>query len=154
MYSFLLATHSLFRWLVLASLIYAIFIGFNGWISHRKFSSHDNRVRHVTATISHIQLILGLYLYLISPIVSYFIQNFSTAIHERTQRFFGLEHIMMMLIAIVLISVGSFAAKRKTSDVEKFKTMAIWYTVALVIIFFSIPWGFSPLTSRPYYRPF
>lgn len=60
----------------------------------------------------------------------------------------------MMLIAIVVITFGSIATKRKTSDVEKFKTMAIWYTVAFVIIFLSIPWGFSPFTSRPYFRPF
>ena len=154
MYSFLLATHSLFRWLVLASLVYAIFIGYRGWFSRRAFSSHDNRVRHITATISHIQLLLGLWLYFISPIVEYFLQHFKTSVHERTLRFFGMEHITMMVIAVVIITISSVAAKRKATDVQKFKTMAIWYSVALVIIFLSIPWGFSPFTSRPYYRPF
>jgi hypothetical protein len=154
MYSFLLATHSLFRWLVLASLVYAIFIGYSGWFYRTAFSSHDNRVRHITATISHIQLLLGLWLYFISPIVEYFLQHFKTAVHERTLRFFGMEHITMMVVAIIIVTIGSVAAKRKPTDVLKFKTMAIWYSVALVIIFLSIPWEFSAFTSRPYYRPF
>ena len=154
MYSILLATHSLFRWLVLISLLYAIFIGYRGWLSARTFTSRDNQVRHITATISHIQFLIGLYLYFISPIVAYFLQNFKIAVHERILRFFGMEHITMMLIAIVVITFGSIAAKRKASDVEKFKTMAIWYTIAFVIIFLSIPWAFSPFASRPYFRPF
>ncbi|HWZ35774.1 MAG TPA: hypothetical protein VNW51_06410, partial [Mucilaginibacter sp.] len=68
-------------------------------------------------------------------------------------RFFGMEHITMMLIAITLITIGSAKIKQKPTDEQKFKAWAIWYTIALAIIFFSIPWAFSPFTSRPYYRP-
>jgi hypothetical protein len=65
-----------------------------------------------------------------------------------------MEHSLMMFIAISVISAGSAIAKRKVKDDEKFKTIAIWYTIALFIIFFSIPWSFSPLVSRPYFRLF
>jgi hypothetical protein len=74
--------------------------------------------------------------------------------HERVIRFFGMEHITMMLIAIILITIGSAKAKRKTTDADKFKTMAIWFTISLMIILSSIPWSFSPLTSRPLFRAF
>lgn len=154
MYTILLALHSFTRWLVLSSLLFAIFRGYRGWLLSKPYSKFENAVRHITATVAHIQLVLGLWLYLISPIVSYFIHNFSTAMHERAIRFFGMEHITMMLIGITLITIGSAKAKRKTTDSEKFKTTAIWFTIALLIILSSVPWSFSPLISRPNFRPF
>lgn len=152
MYSSLLTTHSLFRWLVLAALLYAIYRAYKGWLSNKEFSKFDNTVRHWTATATHIQLTIGIWLYFISPIVSYFLHNFSEAMHEREARFFGLEHSSMMFIGITVISIGSAKAKRKPTDKEKFKTMAIWYTIGLIIILINIPWSFSPLTSRPNFR--
>lgn len=154
MYATLLALHSLVRWLVLGSLLFAIFRAYRGWLSHQSFSKFDNSVRHITATIAHVQLILGIWLYFISPIVNYFLHNFTTAMHERAIRFFGIEHITMMLAGITIITLGSAKAKRKTTDREKYKTMAIWFTVALLIILSSVPWSFSPLISRPNFRPF
>jgi hypothetical protein len=154
MYSILLALHSLVRWFVFGSLLLAIFRAYYGWLSKSGFSRFDNSIRHWTATIAHIQLILGLWLYFISPVVAYFLQHFSTAVHERVIRFFGMEHITMMLIGITLITIGSAKAKRKTNDPEKFKTMAIWFTIALLVILSSVPWSFSPLISRPNFRPF
>jgi cytochrome c biogenesis factor len=154
MYSTLLALHSLTRWLVLVSLIFALYLAYRGWLLNKPWSRLDDSTRHVSATIAHIQLILGVWLYFISPIVNYFLHNFSTAVHERAIRFFGMEHITMMLIAITLITIGSAKAKRRLTDREKFKTMAIWYTIALLIILSSVPWSFSPLISRPNFRPF
>lgn len=154
MYLLLLATHSLIRWFVLTSLIFAIYRAYRGWLLKKPFTGFDNSVRYISATIAHVQLIVGLWLYFISPIVAYFLYNFSTAVHERQIRFFGMEHITMMLTAIVLITIGSYKAKRKANDLEKFKTMAIWYTIALLIILTSVPWSFSPLVSRPLFRSF
>jgi hypothetical protein len=154
MYVTLLALHSFTRWLVLSSLFFAIISGYRGWLFDKPYLKFDNMVRHTTATVAHIQLVLGIWLYLISPIVSYFLHNFGIAVHERAIRFFGMEHITMMLIGITVITIGSAKAKRKTTDREKFKTMAIWFTVALLIILSSVPWSFSPLISRPNFRPF
>lgn len=152
MYSIILTLHSWVRWLVLISLLVAIYRAYRGWLLNKPFSKRDNAIRTITATTAHIQLVLGIVLYCISPVVRYFLQYFKQAVHQREIRFFGMEHVTMMLIAIVLITIGSAKAKRKLSAQQKFKTMAIWFTIALVIIFLSIPWQFSPLTSRPYFR--
>lgn len=154
MYFNLLILHTLTRWLVLISLIYAIYRGYAGWLRNKTFTRFDNTVRHVTATIAHVQLAWGVWLYIISPITNYFLANFKTAVHERQIRFFGMEHVTVMLIAIVLITIGSAKAKRQSTDQLKFKTMAIWYIIALVLILSSVPWQFSPLISRPYFRWF
>jgi cytochrome bd-type quinol oxidase subunit 2 len=154
MYSTLLALHSLTRWLVLISLIFAIYTAFKGWFTNKSFSKSDNRIRHWTATIAHVQLILGIWLYFISPIIDYFLHNYKIAVHQREIRFFGMEHNIMMIIAILIITIGSFKAKRKPTNQEKFKTMAIWFTIGLVIILISIPWTFSPFAQRPLLRQF
>ncbi|WP_247236123.1 hypothetical protein [Telluribacter sp. SYSU D00476] len=154
MYSILLALHSSIRWLVLASLLFAIVHAYRGWLSKREFRGFDNSVRHWTATIAHIQLTLGLVLYFISPIVDYFLHNFWNAIHQREIRFFGMEHSSMMITAVVVITIGSAKAKRRPTDAEKFRTMAIWFAIGLFIVLTSIPWSFSPLTSRPNFRAF
>jgi uncharacterized membrane protein YozB (DUF420 family) len=154
MYSTLLLTHSLFRWLVLISLLYAIYRAYQGKTKGLVFSKTDNSIRHWTATIAHIQFIVGINLYLKSPIVKYFFANVSEGIKHLDTFFFGALHIVLMLIAIIVLTVGSALAKRKSTDAEKFKTMLLWFSFALLIIFIAIPWPFSPLANRPLLRTF
>ena len=154
MYPALLALHSLVRWLVLAGLLSAIYRAYKGWFSKKKFTPFDNSLRRWTAAAVHVQLIIGLWLYFISPFAVYFLDNFPASVHQREFRFFGMEHSLMMLTAIVIITIGSVKAKRGRTDTEKFKTMAVWFSIGLFIILTSIPWAFSPFTSRPYFRPF
>jgi uncharacterized membrane protein len=151
---FLLLVHSLLRWLVLLSLLYAVFRACRGLSKGLAFSKTDNSVRHWTATIAHVQLIAGMILYMQSPITSYFWRHFSEAIRQVNTTFFGLVHITLMLIAIVLITIGSALAKRQQSDPEKFRTMLIWFGAGLLIILLAIPWPFAPWAARPYLRTF
>lgn len=151
-YTFLLFLHNCTRWLVLFSLLYALYRAYTGWFKSLPFTNTDNTARHVTATIAHVQLILGLVLYFISPLVDYFLKNFKEAVHDREIRFFGMEHSLMMLVAIIVLTIGSVLAKRKPTDLQKFKTMAIWYTITLIIILANVPWPFSPLVNRPWMR--
>ena len=154
MYPFLLALHSLIRWFVVAGLLFALYRCYRGLFLKTAFNKTDNFARIAVMAVAHVQLIVGLSLYTISPVVHYFLNNFKTAVHERQIRFFGMEHITMMVIAVAVITIGSIKAGRKTADQEKFKTLAVWLSIAFVMIFLSVPWAFSPLTSRPYFRPF
>ncbi len=154
MYPTLLLLHSLFRWLVLLFLCYAIARSYRGYYSKSEFSFFDNKIRHWTATIAHIQLVLGILVYIKSPIIQYYFSDFENLISNWELTFFGIFHFILMLIAIVIITIGSAKAKRKTTASEKFKTMLIWFSIALVIIFTAIPWPFSPLANRPYIRMF
>jgi len=154
MYSFFLALHSLVRWLVLISLLIALYRAWRGLLLKKPFSKFDNTIRHTTATIAQTQMVLGIVLYCISPLVRYFLNYFKEAVHQRQIRFFGMEHVVMMLLAVVLITIGSMRAKRQADDKQKFRTMAIFFIIALLVILSSIPWQFSPLVSRPYFRSF
>jgi hypothetical protein len=142
------------RWLVLASLFYSVFVALRGWICNKPFSSNTNRLRHVTATIAHIQLLLGCFLYVISPLMTYFRSNFTEAVHQRELRFFGMEHSAMMLLSIALISVGSIKTKKELEHRKKHRSMFLWYGLSLLLILSSIPWGFGPFVARPFLRHF
>jgi hypothetical protein len=152
MYLTILFLHSWTRWLVVISLLYAVFNAWRGYLGKKTFRRPDGIVRQATVSLAHLQFSLGIILYFSSPITDYFIHNFSEAVHNRPIRFFGMEHITMMVIAVAFITHGSVSSKKKQDDIEKFKTMAIWYSIALFIILISIPWPFSPFTARPYWR--
>ena len=152
MYQSLLYYHSIIRWFVLASLIISIFKAYRGYFQNLKFSKLDNLIRHWTATIAHLQLVIGLILYSQSPIIKYFWKNLDEAVNNLEALFYSLLHMILMLSAIVLITIGSAMAKRKPTDKEKFRTILIWFLIALCIIYIAIPWPFSPLANRPYIR--
>jgi len=153
MYTFLLALHSLFRWLVLISLIYSIYRAYMGYTRKDTFTKSDNAWRHWTATIAHTQLIIGIILYIKSPIVQYYWSTHdSSTVFEVF--FFSIIHFILMLVSVVIVTIGSAKAKRKTTDSDKYKTMLVWFVVTLIIILIAIPWPFSPLSARPYFRPF
>jgi hypothetical protein len=154
MYSVLLVLHSGLRWFVLAFLLYAIYRAYIGLANAKPFSKTDNLVRHVTATIAHVQLVIGVLIYVKSPLTHYLWGGFADALTNGDAVFFGLVHALLMLAAIVLITIGSAAAKRKTTDRAKYKTMLVWFCIALIVILVSIPWPFSPLAGRPYLRMF
>jgi len=152
MYDFLLPIHSLFRWFVLSSLIYSISIAFMGYSKSWQFSKNHDSIRHWTATIAHIQLVLGILIYTKSLTVKSFFSGQAANDVRLESLFFGIIHLSCMLLAIVLITIGSAKAKRCPESKDKFRTMLIWFSLALLIIFLSIPWPWSPLASRPYFR--
>jgi hypothetical protein len=154
MHQILLFLHSAFRWLVLASLLLAIFRGFRGTFGKLSFSQKDDSVRHWTATISHIQMMVGILLYSQSPLVRYFFSGQGSQTGMGQPLFFGVIHVALMLAAIVMLTIGSAMAKRKTADRDKFRTMLIFFSIALLLILTAIPWPFSPLAQRPYFTPF
>lgn len=150
MYQALIYLHSLIRWFVLLGLILSVYKAFKGYFSNTDFTKRDNAVRHCTATIAHVQLMIGMVLYFQSPLIKYFLKNGAKGGFELL--FFGMIHSTLMLVAIVIVTIGSALAKRKGTDKEKFRTMLMWYSLALIIIFLSIPWPFSPFANRPYLR--
>lgn len=105
-------------------MLFAIYRAYNGWFSDKSFSKFDKSVRLITSTIAHIQLGVGLCLYFISPIIDYFSHNYKGAVKVEEIRFFGIEHSLMMLIAVIIITIGSVKVKNKSKDSEKFRAMA------------------------------
>ncbi len=153
MYILLLPLHSLWRWLVLISLVSSVYLSYHGLRYRKAFTVTANSVRHWTATIAHIQLLLGMAVYLQSPVVKYpMLDSPFKLMNEQT--FFRYYHLLAMLTAVVLITIGSAKAKREKQDLQKYKTMLIWFGSGLLIVLLAIPWPFSPLAGRPYIRNF
>ena len=129
MYQDLLIIHSYWRWLVLISLF---FISLKSFVEHRKntnYSNTDSLIRKLTVSIVHIQLILGLLLYVVSPFVNLFFKDIGVGLQLREARFFSIEHSLMMLISIALITIGSVKVKRRKTNSRKHKTTYVWFGV-------------------------
>lgn len=148
MYEILKHAHSGLRWLVLIALLAAIINAFNKKSkltyldkSQVGFSSKDKMLTLFALIFTHLQLVIGFILYFISPLV----QFSSGTMKNSVLRFYTVEHISIMLIAIVLITVGYSKAKRADEDAKKFKTIGIYYLIGLILILISIPWPFRNL---------
>lgn len=154
MYPHLLATHSWLRWLVLLSILYAIFTAWQGMRSGRSYSKSDNLARVLAASFSHLQLLIGFGLYFVSPIVKIFFADTSKALQNGQLFFFGILHLILMLIAIIILTIGSSLSKKAETNQKKFHTIIIYFSIALLIILLAVPWPFSPLAGRPWVRSF
>lgn len=141
MYSMLKHAHSGFRWLVLVLLVIAIINAYTKWQNRKDYTSSDKKKSLFAMVFTHIQLLIGLVLYFMSPLVS-FSEGF---MKETITRFFTIEHTTIMVLAIVVITMGYSKAKRKEDDSQKFKTTFIYYLIGLILILVSIPWPFRGL---------
>lgn len=135
--------------MVLILLVFAFVKSILGLRKNAAFGPSDKKIILWTVICSHIQLVIGIILYFVSPLISQFMQDFKKMVHVRDVRFFGMEHSSMMLLAIIFITIGSAKSKRKTEDKAKHKTIAIWFGIALLLILVNIPWPFSPFATRP-----
>jgi membrane protein DedA with SNARE-associated domain len=148
----LLFFHSIIRWAVLGTLVWSIYRAYTGYYHKQVFTKGDDQLRHWAATTAHVQLMLGILLYTQSPNAKFSFHATGSNGQITQPFFFGVLHLLLMVSAIIAITVGSAMAKRQTTNSEKFKTMLIWFSVALLIILIAIPWPFSPLAQRPYIR--
>ena len=133
--------HSYWAYLVLAILIFTVFNAITGVLKKRTFTDKDLRLGLFTLILSHIQLLIGLGWYFMSPWYKALKANGSEVMADKAARLLAVEHPLMMVIAIVLITIGWSKHKKKTEDTAKFKTFAIFYGIALLLILSRIPWS-------------
>ena len=130
-------THSGLRWIALILLVYAVINALSRKGSG-EFSKKDKMVNLFAMVTLHVQLVLGLVLYFTSGKV-----NFGQGwMKEELFRFYGMEHLVGMLAAIVLVTIGYSKAKRSEAAIQKHKYTLTFYALGLILILAFIPWPF------------
>jgi uncharacterized membrane protein len=134
MYNGLLVAHSYLRYIVLILLIIVIITSLLGMMNKKPFTETDNKLSLFLFISTHLQLLLGLILFFVSPVV----QFSSAAMKDPSTRYWLVEHNTAMLIAIIFITLARTTSKKMTDSNAKHKRMFIFNLVALVIIVFTI----------------
>ena len=140
MYTGLQHAHSGLAYLALLALILVILWSLVGALSGREFQEKDRKVALIAFILCHVQLLVGLILYFVSP-VGYELLSGGGAMSNPVARLTALEHPLINIVAIVLISVGFIRAKKLESSKAKFRSIYMLYAVGLVLILSRIPWG-------------
>ena len=140
-YEFFKDLHSGFRYVVFIMVVSAIIQSVLGWLGKKPYTEVNRRVNLFALISAHIQLLIGIVLYFLSPNVQF---NSSTMKTETT-RYFTVEHWLMMVIAIVLITIGHSKSKKIALPEGKHKTIAIFYIIAFLIIIGAIVAGHLPV---------
>ena len=139
----LLHVHSLLRYVLLILLLLSIVKSLGGWLGKKPYTDGNRKLTLFTMISAHLQLVVGLILYFISPNVKAAMTNMGAAMKQPVLRFWSVEHMSMMLIAIVLITLGNSLSKRAKDDEGKHKKTAVFFIIALMVIFLAIPWPWS-----------
>ena len=127
MYEILKSAHSGWRYLVFVLLIIAVVQALSGWFGKKAYTEGNRKLNVFTLISAHIQLVLGLILYFLSPLTK-------GPMGDSLYRYWKVEHVSMMIIAIILITVGNAKSKKVDAAVSKHKTIAIFFGIALVLV--------------------
>lgn len=130
--------HSVNRYILLALILIVIFTSFSKWKRKQAYSGQDDKLNLVAFILTHVQLLLGFILY------------FAKGWHKFTPstmkvpalRFFSVEHMIGMLIAIALITLARIKGKKITEAAKRHKLTFWYYLIALILMMASIPWPF------------
>jgi hypothetical protein len=152
MYSPLLFLHSWLRWAVILTGLFAVVRALTGGKGDRAWTPADARPGLFFIISLDLQLLIGLALYLVfSPTVQAAFGNIGAAMKDSAYRFYVVEHLAGMIVAIALAHIGRAKSKKAATDAARFKSAGIFYAIALVIILLSIPWP-GTAAARPLLR--
>ena len=154
MYGLVLFVHSWLRWALLVVLVLVLVRAYQGLFQKKPWEKQDKLLHLGLLITSHLQLLLGLWLYFISsPFGSAAFKNgMKTVMKNKLFRFWAVEHLVLMLGALAFVQIGYSLAKRREDAQAKHKAAVIWYTLALVAIFLAIPWPFRAEIGRLWFR--
>lgn len=141
LYSLLLLLHSYWRWIVLIVAVVSILISFAGWLRNLPAKPWARLARLPFIIVLDLQLVLGLVLSFVSPVIREALKNVSAAMKDRDLRFFLVEHSLLMLVALVIAHVGSARCKRSEFSRTTYLKLGLWYSASLIVILVGTPWG-------------
>lgn len=136
MYDILRHVHSVNRWIILVLLLVTIITAFSKWSSNKDYTEGDRKSALLTLIFTHIQFLIGIILLFVSE-RDLFIEDW---VKDPVRRFFGMEHMAMMILGVILITIGYSRAKRLTESKAKFKTIWLMYGIGLILILSRVPW--------------
>jgi heme A synthase len=140
MYTGLQHLHSGIAYLALLALILVIIYLLIGALSNREFSEKDRKFALIAFVICHVQLLIGLILYFVSPLGLALLQS-GNAMSDSVARLTAVEHPLINIIAIVIISIGYIRSKKLATSRAKFRSVYMMYAIGLVLILSRIPWS-------------
>lgn len=152
LYGFVLFTHSWLRWVVLLAAVLVCARSFVASRSGRAWGRADERLHVTLVSVLDLQLLLGLTLYVsLSPFSRAFFDDFRMGMEDPVVRFFGLEHVLAMVVAITIVHVGRVRSKPQTEGAGRHRVVWVSTLIALLLILVSIPWPVFPY-ARPLLR--
>jgi len=149
----LLTLHNLTRWAVLLLGGVALIRAARGWVKQTDFTPADARIGALFTIAFDVQILLGLILYLTRGWGGVLFGDFGAAMREPALRFFALEHIFLMLVALGIAHMGRTLSRKAPTSLQKHRRAALGFGLALLLTLAAIPWPFFA-QGRPWLRLF
>lgn len=141
MYSVLQMIHSYWAYLVVLMVVIGSFNALIKFFGKKEFHAVDFRISLFTLIVTHIQVLIGLILYFVSPFGLKNLSNNGMGGLDSFGRLLAVEHPFIGILAVVLITIGYSKHKKKLTSTPKFKVLSIFYTLGMLLILSRIPWA-------------
>lgn len=152
MYSLTLFLHSWLRWVVLALVLIAALRAIGGLTGKRAWTAADRRLNMLATVSLDVQMLFGLLLYLfLSPITTSAFRDFGAAMRTAFVRYWAVEHLSMMVMALIVAHAGSIVARKGSSDSARHARGAMFFGFVLLLVLMGTPWPGMP-NARPLFR--
>lgn len=148
-YRILLGIHSWNRWIVLILAVALVVVAWQKWLSKASTTDTTSRLSVFFIISVDIQLLLGIFLLFVSPMIATFMDDPGAAMGQTSVRFWAMEHTVMMLIATIIAHIGRVKLKKAADPIAGNRSAAIMFTIALIVMLVSIPWPFLSWGGRP-----
>jgi hypothetical protein len=135
-YELLQKLHSWWAYLALILLFLAVINAVLGYAGKKLFQPKDLRISLFALIFTHIQLVLGLILYIVSP---YGLDSLGQ-MKDPAIRLTSMEHPLINIVALALITIG-WSKHKKVDNSLKFQKIMIFYGLGLLLILIRIPWS-------------
>ena len=153
MYEPVLFLHSLLRWAVVLLALVAIARAVSGLTSHRPWTPTDAGVARWFVMALSAQFLVGLLLWAwLSPYGASRFADMAGTMKDATRRFWAVEHVTMMVIALGVAHAGAAKVRKAREDARKHRSAAIFFGLTLVLVVIAIPW--TGINARPWIRGF
>ncbi len=141
LYSIVKHLHSGFRYIVFILVVIAIIQSLLGLLGKKTYTNVNRKINLFALISAHTQLLIGLVLYFLSPLVKFT----SETMKQADTRYWTVEHVAMMIFAIILITVGYSKSKKAILPEAKHRAIVVFYLLAIVVMVAAIVQSHRPL---------
>jgi len=142
LYQITLSLHNVLRLALVVVAVWALFRAFTGWLGKGGWLPADRKASKLYPILLDIQVVVGVALYAgISPLMRTATANIPAAMANKELRFYLVEHISAIVIALALAHIGKVRAMRQTDTVARHKTLFFWYGASFLMVLSRIPWN-------------
>jgi len=140
-FEWILQLHSLWAILTLTIIFYTVLRFFFNALQNKIFTLLDLRIALFTLIFCHIQFIIGIVLYFLSPKFKWWYNGLEEILENNEYFFYLVKHPLLNIFSILSITIGWSLFKKAKTNQKRFTRIGVFYLIGFLLILLATPYG-------------